>query len=138
MRHFVLDASVAVAWLLSEKTASNAEKALLRLEDDEALVPHLWHLELRNGLLVASRRGRITADELTERLNALHGLPIRTDTEPDLSLAFVLAEKHGLSFYDAVYLELAIRHSAPVATLDRTLARAADAEGLPLICDTPH
>ncbi len=138
MRHFVLDASVAVAWLLSEKTASNAEKALLRLEDDEALVPHLWHLELRNGLLVASRRGRLTADELTERLNALRGLPIRTDTEPDLSLAFVLAEKHGLSFYDAVYLELAIRHSAPVATLDRTLARAADAEGLPLICDTPH
>ena len=138
MSHFVLDASVAVAWLLSEKTASNAEKALLRLEDDEALVPHLWHLELRNGLLVASRRERITADELTERLNALRGLPIRTDTEPDLSLAFVLAEKHGLSFYDAVYLELAIRHSAPVATLDRTLARAADAEGLPLICDTPH
>ena len=137
MSHFVLDASVAVAWLLSEKTASKAERALSRLEDDEALVPHLWHLELRNGLLVAPRRGRLTADELTERLNALRGLPIRTDTEPDLSLAFVLAEKHGLSFYDAVYLELAIRHSAPVATLDRTLARAADAEGLPLICDTP-
>ena len=137
MSHFVLDASVAVAWLLSEKTASKAERALLRLEDDEALVPHLWHLELRNGLLVASRRGRLTADELTERLNALRGLPIRTDTEPDLTLAFVLAEKHGLSFYDAVYLELAIRHSAPMATLDRTLARAADAEGLPLICDTP-
>lgn len=136
MSHFVLDASVAVAWLLSEKTASKAERALLRLEDDEALVPHLWHLELRNGLLVASRRGRLTADELTERLNALRGLPIRTDTEPDLTLAFVLAEKHGLSFYDAVYLELAIRHSAPMATLDRTLARAADAEGLPLICDS--
>ena len=136
MSHFVLDASVAVAWLLSEKTASKAERALLRLEDEEALVPHLWHLELRNGLLVASRRGRLTADELTERLNALRGLPIRTDTEPDLTLAFVLAEKHGLSFYDAVYLELAIRHSAPMATLDRTLARAADAEGLPLICDS--
>ena len=46
-------------------------------------------------------------------------------------------EQHGLSFYDAVYLELAIRHSAPMATLDRTLARAADAEGLPLICGPP-
>lgn len=136
MSLFVLDASVAVAWLLSEKTASKAEQALLRLEEDEALVPHLWHLELRNGLLVAARRGRLTAEGSEERLNALRDLPIRTDTEPDLTLAFVLAEKHGLSFYDAVYLELAKRHGAPLATLDKALARAADAEGLPLIGDT--
>ena len=39
------------------------------------------------------------------------------------------------SFYDAVYLELAKRHTAPIATLDKALARAADAEGLPLVCD---
>ena len=112
-----------------------AEMALTRLEDDEALVPHLWHLELRNCLLVATRRGRFTADGPTERLNALRDLPVRTDTEPDLTLAFVLAERHGLSFYDAVYLELAKRHTAPIATLDKALARAADAEGLPLVCD---
>ena len=43
----------------------------------------------------------------TERLNALYDLPIRTDTEPDLDIAFALAERHGLSFYDAIYLELA-------------------------------
>ena len=51
-------------------------------------------------------------------------------------LTFVLAEKHGLSFYDAVYLELAKRHSAPLAMLDKALARVVDAEGLPLIADT--
>jgi len=36
-----------------------------------------------------------------------------------------------LSFYDAVYLELAKRHSAPIATFDKALARAAGIEGLP-------
>ena len=113
-----------------------AETALIRLEDDEALVPHLWHLELRNCLLVTKRRGQFTTDGPTERLNALRDLPIRTDTEPDLTLAFVLAERHALSFYDAVYLELAKRHTAPIATLDKALARAANAEGLPLVCDT--
>ena len=41
-----------------------------------------------------------------ERLNALYDLPIRTDTEPDLDIEFALAERHGLSFYDATYLEL--------------------------------
>ena len=135
MSLFVLDASVAVAWLLSEETASRADLALVRLEDDEALIPHLWHLELRNGLLVAVRRGRFTADEPAERLNALYDLPIRTDMEPDMDIAFALAEKHGLSFYDAIYLELAKRHTAPLATLDRALAQAAADEGLHLVCD---
>ena len=135
MNLFVLDASVAVAWLLSEETASRADLALVRLEDDEALVPHLWHLELRNGLLVAVRRGRFIADGPAERLNALYDLPIRTDMEPDMDIAIALAEKHGLSFYDAIYLELAKRHTAPLATLDKALAQAAADDGLHLVCD---
>lgn len=135
MSLFVLDASVAVAWLLSEETASRADLALVRLEDDEALVPHLWHLELRNSLLVAVRRGRFIADGPAERLNALYDLPIRTDMEPDMDIAFALAGKHGLSFYDALYLELAKRHAAPLATLDKALAQAAADEGLHLVCD---
>ena len=135
MSLFILDASVAVAWLLSVETASRADLALVRLEDDEALVPHLWHLELRNGLLVAARRGRFPVDGPAERLNAMNDLPIRTDMEPDLDIAFALAERHGLSFYDAIYLELTKRYTAPLATLDKALARAAADEGLPLVCD---
>ncbi len=136
MSLFVLDASVTVAWLLGDETAPAAESALKRLEDDEALVPHLWHLELRNGLLVAARRGRFIPAGPAERLSALHDLPIRTDTEPDLDIAFALAERYGLSFYDAVYLELAKRRAAPLATLDRALARAAVSEGLSLVHDS--
>lgn len=134
MSLFVLDASVAIAWLLGDETVPAAELALRRLEDDEALVPHLWHLELRNGLLVAVRRGRSASDGPAERLNALDDLPIRTDTEPDLDMAFALAERHGLSFYDAIYLELAARHAAPLATLDKALARATAVEGLSSVC----
>lgn len=133
MSVLVLDASVAVAWLLGEQDSSTAEPVLLRLESDEALVPQLWHLEVRNSLLVASRRGRLSPDTPAERLDALRNLPIHTDSGPDLSLAFVLAQKHNLSFYDAVYLELAKRHSAPIATLDKALARAAGIEGLPVL-----
>lgn len=131
MSVLVLDASVALAWLLSEPDAATAEPVLLRLESDEALVPQLWHLEVRNSLLVASRRGRISVDAPTERLDALRDLPIRTDSGLDLNSAFVLAQKHRLSFYGAVYLELAKRHSAPIATFDKALARAAGIEGLP-------
>ena len=47
-------------------------------------------------------------------------------------MAFNLAREHLLSFYDALYLELAKRREAEIATLDRELARSARAEGLEL------
>jgi len=36
-----------------------------------------------------------------------------------------LAEKHGLTIYDATYLELALRRSLPLATRDAALKTAA-------------
>ena len=135
MSVFVLDASVAAAWLLDEPAASRADLALARLEEQAALVPQLWHLEVRNCLLVATRRERLTAGTAAQRLEALRGLPIRTDTKPDLAVALTLAERHRLSFYDAIYLELAKRRAAPIATLDKALAQAAAAQCLALVCE---
>ena len=84
-------------------------------------------------MLSAERRGRISLEESGERLEALDGLPIQTDEEPNFHSAFDLARKHGLSFYDALYLELAKRLGAELATLDRALGRAAVSEGVPLL-----
>ncbi len=132
MSVLILDASVAAAWLFSDETEPRADAALARLAEEGAFVPRLWHLEIRNVLLVAERRGRISAEHALELLDALSELPIRTDTTPDLAVAFALARAHGLSFYDAVYLELAQRRDGTLATLDAALARAATAAGLSL------
>ena len=51
-------------------------------------------------LLVAERRGRIRTDEVEERLRFLLGLPVKTDTEPDLAAALVLAGNASRLFYD--------------------------------------
>ena len=126
----VLDASVAVAWLLDDEDEPVAIVPLGTLEEQEALVPQLWHLEIRNALLAAERRGRIDSDQMAVRLGDLKTLPIRTDQEPDLDAAMGLARDHRLTFYDAMYLELAIRRDAQLATLDAALARAAAEEGL--------
>jgi len=128
----ILDASIAAAWLFSDETEPQAEAVLARLAEDTAYVPQLWHLEVRNVLLVAERRGRIAAEHALELLETLGELPIRTDTTPDLAVAFALARAHGLSFYDALYLELAQRRDGTLATLDSALARAAAAVGLSL------
>jgi predicted nucleic acid-binding protein len=43
-----------------------------------------------------------------------------------------LALRHGLTLYDAVYLELAMRRGLPLASSDKALRRAAAAEGVTL------
>lgn len=129
----VLDASVAAAWLFDDEDEPRADAALVRIGSEMAFVPHLWHLEVRSALLAAERRGRIRADEVEERLRFLVELPVTTDTDPNLGTAFALARDCRLSFYDALYLELALRRASALATLDAALAQAAIAEGLPLV-----
>lgn len=128
----ILDASVAAAWLSKDETEPRADAVLERLAEVGAIVPQLWHLEMRNVLLVAERRGRVAAEQTTAFLDALRALPIRTDTAPDFTAALELARAYGLSFYDAHYLELAQRCNGEIATLDSSLARAAVAAGLSL------
>ena len=133
MRAFVVDSSVVLAWLYDDEDVPRADDVVERLIEDSAFVPQLWHLEIRNSLLVAERRGRLTWGAVVERLDALSILPVQTDEEPDYQAALELARRHGLSFYDALYLELARRRRADLATLDRDLGRAAASEGVALV-----
>ncbi|MCY3776105.1 MAG: type II toxin-antitoxin system VapC family toxin [Candidatus Aminicenantes bacterium] len=130
MSDFVLDASIAAAWLFDDESAPSANSLLKRLREWEAVVPQHWHLEVRNALIVGERRGRIRPDEVDERLIDLGTLPVRTDLEPDFDAALRLSRFHRLSFYDAVYLELARRQGLPLATLDADLGAAAVVEGV--------
>ncbi len=131
---FVLDVSVTAAWCLPDEESETANRALDRLRTDEALVPTLWWFELRNALVVNERRGRLTEAETVAFLGDLGRLPIRPDERPPSSgLVLALARRHGLTVYDSAYLEAGVRHSAPVATLDRMLAAAAEAEGVGVV-----
>lgn len=126
----VLGASVAAGWLLREQ-GSRIEEAVSLLLSGEAAVPQLWHLEVRNALLTAERRNRISAPEAAERLQAMESLLVATtDTQPDLESTMTLARAHRLTFYDALYLELALRQQATLPSFDTALLRAADAEGV--------
>ncbi len=131
----VLDASVALAWLIERPDAREAglALALLRsLPSRTVLVPGLWHAEITNALCVAERRGRVAPGRASTFLAKLADLPIQTDAAHGFrwqSQVRALALEHGLSAYDAAYLELALREGARLATFDRDLARAAAAAG---------
>ena len=130
MSSIVLDASLAVAWLLREDLEQPAVSALGHFTQEGAYVPPLWHYEVRNALLVAERRGRIPGGGAKEGLEALVDLQLLTDQATNLDDTLDLAFSHQLSFYDALYLELARRRGLPLGTRDAALARAAQAEGL--------
>ena len=133
MNDFVLDASVALAWFLDDEQAPQADNVRARLIRERAYVPQLWHLEVRNGLIIAERRGRLSATRINECLEAIKWLPIQTDSEAVLDTVVSLARMHNLSVYDAVYLELAKRRDAALASLDGALLRAAVEEGVELV-----
>lgn len=129
---FVLDASIAVAWSFADELPK-AGRALARLRDEEAMVPSLWRFEVRNALLVNERRGRLRETDTEAALRDLARLRIVIDRAPDERVLFALARRHALTVYDAAYLELAQRESAPLATLDAALARAARAGKVRLV-----
>lgn len=132
---FVLDASIAACWCFADEQSAVADTAMQRLLEDEALVPALWPLEIRNVLVVSERRGRIESADADAFLRDLDRLPIRVRHDTDLRALVALARKHQLTSYDAAYLDLAIRTSATLATLDESLVRAALEEGVKLIAE---
>jgi predicted nucleic acid-binding protein len=131
---FVIDASVAASWLLPDEGHAGATAAFARLRTDHALVPSLWWFEMRNLFIVNERRGRLDSEKTGKALALLAGLPIQQDGGAEEAALLRLARQHRLTIYDAAYLELALRESLALATLDAELAKAASVENVVLIC----
>jgi len=130
---FVLDASVCAVWALADETHPLADLAMEQLDRENALVPSLWWFEVRNVLVMSERRKRLTPTESGTFLNFLDGFPIWIDPERDEEAIFGFARKYQLSFYDAAYLDVALRNRLPLATLDKALRIAAEATGIQLL-----
>jgi len=133
---FVVDASVTLSWYFPDEATDHTDALRERLLSDALHVPAHWSLEVTNALLTARRRGSIKPRELKNILGDLSQLADEVDTHTDRmawSATVALAEKHGLTTYDAAYLELALRKALPLATLDEALAAAARKAGVAIL-----
>lgn len=131
--NFVLDASVTLAWCFADEGGDYAIGVLDRLRSSEAVAASHWGLELANAFLVAERRGRIEPGDVSRLAKFVLALPIAVDPvarRRPVDSIHRLGRSHGLSAYDAGYLELAVRYGIPIATLDSDLRVAAEAEGV--------
>ena len=133
MKRFVLDCSVTMAWCFENEADPRADAVLNSMSNATACAPCVWGLEVANVLLVGERRKRLTEADVSAFLSRMQQMPIEQEPMPDMETinrVLALARRHGLSAYDAAYLELAMRLAIPLATLDARLQAAARTAGV--------
>ena len=122
MLRFVPDVSAVCAWCFEDERTAASEALLARLPECELCVPALFLWELGNVLLMAERRGRITAADRNRFLALVVQLDLGIDpADPNVV------------WHDAAYLELAMREGLPLASRDNALLEAARTCGLELL-----
>jgi predicted nucleic acid-binding protein len=132
----VLDSSATLGWVLDDETTDAIRHVFDRVVEEGAVVPGLWRLEVANGLAMAVRRRRINPAIRDAALADLALLDIAIDAETNAqawATTLRLADEHGLTLYDAAYLELAARRAIPLASLDEDLRRAAGRLGVAVL-----
>jgi predicted nucleic acid-binding protein len=133
MPALVIDSSLAAAWCFPDERTDYTNGILKAISAPlEAVAPRLWAYEVRNAVLMGLRRKRITHADALEFLESIKALPIRLADPVSYDDVFRLADRHGLSVYDAAYLDLAIREGLPLASLDNALCKAAPNSGVAL------
>ena len=130
----VLDASMALSFVLADEFTVDSERALGSIATYGALVPALWEFEILNALRSAEKRGRITEAGIANALHGLEGLRIDIHREPiNRPVVLALANRLDLSVYDASYAWVAMEANLPLATLDLKLSAAALSAGIALV-----
>lgn len=131
----VVDASVALDWVFRSERSARANRVLGQALERGMIVPAIWPAEVANGLLAAQRKGKLKPEELPCALALFEELPVRISAPGGTSAIRFLVDagqSASLTAYDAAYLELALRESAPLATHDEALRSAAERAGVEL------
>lgn len=131
----VVDASITAAFVLPDEPSPPAHIAE-QLLSGGILVPQHWHFEVANALNVAERRKRIDRETRDWAFARLVDWVVDVDTDGFRSAwtdVPKLSDQHGLTIYDAAYLELALRRSAALASIDDELVEAAIACGVDVL-----
>jgi predicted nucleic acid-binding protein len=115
--HFVVDASVAVKWVLLEEHEASARRVL---SSRRLLAPHLLWAEVGNTLWKRYRRREASVEEVRWMLADVRSLPVTTFAHwPLLPAALDLAISLNQTVYDCLYLALAEARNSIMVTADR-------------------
>jgi predicted nucleic acid-binding protein len=126
---YVLDASVAIKWIIDLEDEPHTEQAREALADYEAgrinvVAPSVMPYEVGHALGRAVRRGRIESADALDAYRTLldWNVPLVHD-ELDMLSSLRLVALFDPSFYDASYFPLAERLGAPLLYADAHLRK---------------
>lgn len=126
----VVDASVIVEMLSDGKHKEVVEERL-DAEEYALWAPHLIDAEIGHALRRGVRLGKFTAAAAGRALWEVNDLPVeRVEHEHLIHVAWGLRD--NFSFYDALYVSLALMLDEPLLTFDRRLGRAGERTGVDL------
>ena len=121
MTPLVVDASVALKWVLVEPDSALAETVLF----SPLVAPDWWRIEVANGLWKALDRGEIDLDEARAGLARFVNVAVETeDAVGLLDEAMILAARLHHAIYDCLYLALAVRRDTRMVTADGKFLKA--------------
>lgn len=124
MAGYVVDASVAIKWLVDEPLSEAATKLL---DDRHTLTaPGLIYAEVANALWAIARRGMISPEDAREALDLFLDAPITIPITMKqlLCAAAKLASDLDHPVYDCLYLALSLHQQRPVVTADKRFYKA--------------
>ncbi len=133
MKPLVIDASVALKWYLSDE--EEGMRALEILDGHvsggiELHAPALLEFEMANGLTIAARRARVSAQEIATAMEGFLEIGIELHPiAPYIEKVFDFTKRYGITAYDAAYAALAAELGTSVITADRRLFEAAGEAG---------
>ena len=123
----VVDASVAVKWILPEEGHQESMRIQDKYQDEKVdlISPNLVFAEVANVLWKRERRGDLTA-LAAERCfqQFLRDSPILLDSAVVSASALGLSLAHGRPVYDCLYLALALEQRCDLVTADEGLFNA--------------
>ena len=128
----VVDACFVAALLTREDHSFFARERFQAFDGRDLAAPALICWEVANILWKKTRRGELNTADRDAMLDSFDDLMIGVEatTPSQTRRLLILSDSHGLTAYDAAYLEQALRREADLATLDEDLAKAALSEGL--------
>jgi predicted nucleic acid-binding protein len=128
---FVLDASIAVGWVVARQASPASRRLRLRARREPYHAPSLWRLETANALRSLERRRVISSDAADTAAGILERMqPVIHEAASSFTELIRLARKYDLSAYDATYLALALELRLPLACGDGPLKLALGRAGV--------
>lgn len=123
----VVDASVAVRWIADEPDAEAAVALLVR---DDLHAPDILAVEVGSALARKSRAKEVAADQAASGLHLVFNrLTLHRPSEDVVLRAHDLSVAHAHPIYDCMYIAVAERLGAELATFDAALRKLTELGG---------